>query len=797
MKRVALVVLLVVGGCAQDPSQVGGGGSDAGDPGTGVGDMDTGPTCTPPQVARYGVCIDPPASCGTDDDCENDSYCDNMECIPYGVGPRGDHDNACLRTPVIGLFAPKAKCSWTQPEAGDPYPTHVNVLSTPLTADFDFDNDPKTSHPSIVFVSYNCNDGACGAQPGCYGVIRVLDGHDCHTQYSIAGSGLIIGSVTPAIGDIDGDGRPDIVAEHQGGGVMGFKFDAAQNKFVEMWTNYSSFNSTGCHWDSVALHDLDDDGVPEIVTNGPFPAAFDNKGQLIDGATTNTSYSALLHPVAGDLDNDGAVELIDGKEAFRFDKATRKWTAAANFGGSSLGQVAYADFGTYGANPAADQRGVLDGVPEIVVVASGTVRVQTLAGRVVFGPLTLPGTTAGAGGAPTVGDFDGDGRVEFGTAGATAYTVFDPDCVPGAAAFYCPSQSTNGVLWYKVSQDLSSNVTGSSVFDFDGDGKDEVVYADECFSRVYDGRSGDVLFSQYHTSCTWYENPIVADTDGDFRADVVIPSNANCNVSCPALDPIHDGVRCDTNADCPGTTTCARENAGDKYGRCRCAAAADCGDPGLTCTDPIAGPSAVGKVCRAQHPQGVAQTGILVMHDALDRWVSSRTIWNQHAYSVSNVNDDGTIPKTSKWTGNWKMPKLNNYRMNVQGALDPANAPDLTSRPNAMPGQSTHLLCSGGALKLEAKVCNRGTNPVAAGEPVSFYQGVPPSGPALCSTTTSKTLQPGDCDTVSCDWPNAPTSPTDVSVVADDDGTGKGVSTECKEKNNRGTLLGVYCDTVM
>jgi hypothetical protein len=62
---------------------------------------------------------------------------------------------------------------------------------------------------------------------------------------------------------------------------------------------------------------------------------------------------------------------------------------------------------------------------------------------------------------------------------------------------------------------------------------------------------------------------------------------------------------------------------------------------------------------------------------------------------------------------------------------------------------------------------------------------------------TGQTLQPGQCDTVSCNWPNAPTSPTDVSVVADDDGTGKGASTECKEKNNRGTLLGVRCDTVM
>jgi len=160
-------------------------------------------------------------------------------------------------------------------------------------------------------------------------VIRMVDGNTCAPQYSIAGAGLIIGSVTPAVGDIDGDGRPDIVTQHQGGGVMGFKFDPAQNKFVELWTNYSSFNAAGCHWDSVAIHDLDDDGVPEIVTNGPFPAVYDNHGALLDGSAVSTTYSALLHPVLGDLDGDGSIELIDGKEAFRFDKATKKWVPAA------------------------------------------------------------------------------------------------------------------------------------------------------------------------------------------------------------------------------------------------------------------------------------------------------------------------------------------------------------------------------------------------------------------------------------------------------------------------------------
>ena len=48
--------------------------------------------------------------------------------------------------------------------------------------------------------------------------------------------------------------------------------------------------------------------------------------------------------------------------------------------------------------------------------------------------------------------------------------------------------------WSRTSQDYSSNVTGSSVFDFEADGSSEVIYADECFVRVYNGKTGEVSF---------------------------------------------------------------------------------------------------------------------------------------------------------------------------------------------------------------------------------------------------------------------------------------------------------------
>src|SRR5207244_2394757 len=79
------------------------------------------------------------------------------------------------------------------------------------------------------------------------------------------------------------------------------------------------------------------------------------------------------------------------------------------------------------------------------------------------------------------------------------------------------------MLWSAPTQDTSSRVTGSAVFDFDGDGRAEVVYNDERFLRIYDGATGAVRFSTPNWSGTLYENPVIVD--GDCGAQIVVCSN--------------------------------------------------------------------------------------------------------------------------------------------------------------------------------------------------------------------------------------------------------------------------------
>jgi hypothetical protein len=51
-----------------------------------------------------------------------------------------------------------------------------------------------------------------------------------------------------------------------------------------------------------------------------------------------------------------------------------------------------------------------------------------------------------------------------------------------------------------------------------------------------------------------------------------------------------------------------------------------------------------------------------VFQDAQKRWIPTRRIWNQHSYQVTNVREDGTIPKVmpKSWLRN------NTFRSNMQ-----------------------------------------------------------------------------------------------------------------------------------
>jgi hypothetical protein len=780
----------------------GGGAGDSAFDGISVGGADGNlgcpGGCPEGQICNNGFCVTQTA-CNDDNDCRDDSYCEpSAGCIPWGTPPDKTFDPNCQVGLPPGNFAPTVKCEFSIPPAGDPFPDHRDVQATPMVVNF---NPGGGGVPSIVAPF-------TATVPGNYtedlGVIRVLRGDDCTLEANLGGgqagyAGYLISSSPVAVGDLDLDGSAEIVAYAADGRLVAFTRKA--NSWSVLWISAEvlgtpcSNNRCPLGWAGPSIHDLDNDGVPEVI----------RESTVIDGATGATkggpapgyaSYSVGLNPVLANFDQDEAIELTNGQYVWEW--TSGGWVQDANFPGSTPsapGFAAVADFGAYGSGPADDA--------EIVVVRSDTVMIHALDGSYALAPIAIPAPSAGAagGGAPTVADYDGDGLPEIGVAGRAFLTVFDIDCTasprPGgtcSASASCDDESgvpgacPPGILWSRRTQDISSNITGSSVFDFEADGKAEVVYADECFVRVYNGTNGQVVFSQYRSSCTWYENPIVADTDGDFRADLVTPSNLACatdpaqGIACSMLDANgvdtqFAGLQCLDSADCVS-------GACDS-GLCRCSSSAECcgagtdaacTEQGFTCAPPPPGTPGAGNTCRAGRPHGVQ--GIRVYADALDRWVRSRTIWSQHAYAVTHINEDGTIPQTSAWQKNWKDPKLNNFRQNVPGDASGKDAPDITA---GISGYS----CQGGQAQLTAPVCNRGSAPIGAGVKAAFYHGAS----KVCETLTTKALQPGECEVVSCMWATPPSEPVDIEVIADEDGE----KSECKEGNNHGTVKGVHC----
>ena len=678
--------------------------------------------------------------CETDGTCPGDARCVMGHCVPYGPG---DYDDMCRRVPSPGPVLPQIQCAFEEAPMGDPRPTAVRMLHTPLVADLQIAPPDRPSRPSIVYVAdYGYQESVptiCIAR----GLLRILDGATCRSQ--AAYDAIELNSpVTPAIGDLDGDGRPEIVAAKTAGGLVAFRVRADATVEV-MWTTTMGgapdlWGGTTCQWGAVSLYDLDDDGRPEVFYEG---AVWGPDGVRL-ATLPGWVHVAWGTPVpVGDFDGDGRVEAVAGNATWEFDVTSRTFAIESGFSTTvPAGFTAVADLGDF---PAA--MGDAPGRPEVVSAMGGTVHVRTLGGGVIA---SIPTSTSGNGGPPTIADFDGDGVREFGVAFGGSYEVFD-------------LAEADRRLWTRPSQDLSSSRTGSSVFDFNADGRAEVVYGDECFVRVYDGTTGDVLFSQARFSSTWTENPIVADADADGSAEMVMGSSSPCAPTyCPPIDPIFAGLRCDTGTDCPSGMC--------DSGYCRCGTDADCGAT-YGCTAPLAGTPGAGNVCRAFHRDCVA--GVRVYRDGRDRWAGSRTIWNQHGYHVTNVEDDGTIPRTSLVRANWSDPTLNNFRQNVQGSLGPTPGPDLTI-------QSITAVCRDlTSTDMRATLCNRGAVFLDLGIQVVFDQiATDGTRTRLCDLRTSEPVAPGECTDVSC------TAPVPADGVFEATADDEGLIGECQEANN-------------
>lgn len=635
-------------------------GATAASGGSGAGisaDASTGscPTapCSGGKYCLLGQCVDDFGPCsvgdgGTDDSCENDSYCENGRCIPYG-GSNKQTDPECTGEGFSAeqLKDPVVRCSWTK----------TAVISTPMVADLDGDKKPE-----ILFPTFN--NSTTG------GSLAVLRGDTCAEVFVKPAN---LGSRSQlAIGDLTGDGKPEIVGIQGDNRVV--VFDNLGNVIA---TSPTPANTSGSSFKDggAALVNIDGQGPPEIVYAGQVLRLSGNTLSVLFNNSVAGGHWGVMS-AAADVDLDGKAEVLVGNKIFDgISGADKTPPGVAAFPG---GYVAVAQWDK--STPE----------PEIVLISSksgspGQIRIyHPKTGNVVFGPYSFGQQW---GGPPTVADFDGDGEPEVGSAGFTGYVVFDRECAASPLPAFCASP---GIRWTKPTKDNSSGSTGSSVFDFNGDGKAEVVYRDECWLRVYDGTTGQVRFAQPLTSGTILENPVIADVNADNHADLIVPTHGS-----------GAGFGCTTEPD-------------------------------------------------LKLPHTGAQQGIFVLQDPENRWMPSRAIWNQHTYHITNINDDASIPLLEK--NNWD--SFNNYRQNVQGLItDKPPLIDLTGGEPATPQDDCVTgwalkaqLCNRGLLEAPAGV--PGTfylgDPAAGGTVICSTQTTTTLQPGACETVSCTYANPPD-----------------------------------------------------
>ncbi len=442
----------------------------------------------------------------------------------------------CTFTPP-GTFTPTLECGWNGPPAGSAYPLHDDVVMTPTVmnlTDDDGDGDVDLDDtPDIAFVAYRlAEDGCCNVN----GVLRVVSGR-CedgtlrqHFEVGLteimARTGLAVGldnSAGLALGDIDADGSPEIVGTLNNGGTIAFSRTGA----IEWWNADQPKGADHLAGTSPAIADIDGDGRPEVIQGR---VVLNGQGGTIKfQGTGGLGTNGFMGPVsiASDLGLDGRTEVIAGNTAYA-SVGTALWTTpyaipitAANCQSSGKPCDGFTATGNFDG----DDQG------EVVIVRAGTIYILNHDGSPMIaggGPLHIAmpvdDCTKNEGGPPTVADFDGDGKAEIGVAGADYYLVADLECLATPLPATC---SDPGIRWKVANFDCSSRVTGSSVFDFDGDGRAEVLYADEQSFRAFDGRTGEVRFSIANRSHTRLEMPIVADVDNDGNAEIVFVENRN------------------------------------------------------------------------------------------------------------------------------------------------------------------------------------------------------------------------------------------------------------------------------
>lgn len=364
--------------------------------------------------------------------------------------------------PTVGTLEPQLKWQWFGSGL-----SHMPVVG-PL---MDTNNDGLVNADDVPFVLGKTFTG-----------LQAVRGDTAQTVWTFNNGQMAAGTGdTPALGDLNGDGYPEVVTYQFNKRIVAISGNGQQ-----LWVSSEAIAISSQFHNSLSIADLDGDGQAEILAEN---LVLNSDGSLRWRVPVGTFVTT---PLAADINLDGRQEVIMGGHVFDAD-GNPLW---------NIGQHGQPTFRGFSAVANLDD----DDFAEIIIVVQPTHSLLALEhdGRLKWGPIVLPGLN---GGSPVIADVDNDGEPEIGV------EVFSDK--------FLMFEANGSLKWAQTINDPSTGASGASAFDFDNDGRIEIVFQDHTQLYLFDGATGNIRTSLPNTSLTWIEYPVIADVDADGHADII------------------------------------------------------------------------------------------------------------------------------------------------------------------------------------------------------------------------------------------------------------------------------------